>query len=685
LHKDPGDLPISANRRDLVWLVQSCQVVFVVGEPGIGKGTQIPQYLFEAGFCGNGKTIGVTCPSRMRAEGLATRLNMQMNPSFKGEMKSQQQTMPTNINYVVDSVLVRYILKFPNLDDYSVIMVDDAHERNLNTEILLALLKKIVKQRSDLKVIVNCGQEQVREFFKFFTGAELSEATNGPASSLPMKAGIIPILGNMQSCPVFYLSEPTADYITAAVDTVFWILDEEKAAQQMTEMIHNNKKSGDILIFLPNTDSALQAFEIFFNRYLALGEQVPKLHGRLLHRGISLEKQQEAVQPAPQDARKVIFSAEIAERVSIPGVVYVIDTLFCQKRFYSVSTGMNTLCKRPITKAHAEMRARSAKICPPGENAKVYRLCTEDTYAKLENAPIPETSLQNLAPILLKLMALTVSNVLKFDYLTPPPPLRIGKALEYLWALGLVDIETGQPTSLEKVRRVAELDMDPMMAKALLDASSFGCLSLMITIAAMNAAITDSGDLLWVKRVVTHRGMDEATMNAKARFDSGEGDPIVWVNVFYAYSGFAGQTEKERRDWCRRNCLNYDVVASAVDIRAQLAQHMQAFGFPRTETLLMPLNLHEQGGNHEESKKVRRCLAAAYFMNAGKVGKAGEEGWCTTPAGARVFWHEKCVVFKQPGSWVVFADVTRYAGRARASVVTPVERPWFGEFASHYY
>lgn len=305
-------------------------------------------------------------------------------------------------------------------------------------------------------------------------------------------------------------------------------------------------------------------------------------------------------EPAPPDTRKVIVSTNIAEAsVTIDGIVYVVDCGFVKLRAFNPKVGIETLTATPISKASATQRSGRAGRTKPG---KCYRLFTELAYASLPEATTPEIQRSNLAPTILQLKALGIDNVLRFDFLTSPPAEMVIRALEILYSLGAVDdyAKLTRPLGV----RMVELSVEPMMAKVLLSSSGFGCLSEILSIAAM---ISLQGTV-WFHR----EGEKKATETTRRKFAAEEGDHLTLLNV---YQAFVTKGKKEAR-WCRDNLLNFKSMTRAVSIRNQLRRYLERFGITVEESLASRKRPEEEANKAEQ---IRKCLTTGYFAHAAKM------------------------------------------------------------------
>ena len=618
-------LPIFQFREEIIEAVRSNQVLVVIGETGSGKTTQMTQYLAEAGFATRGK-IGCTQPRRVAATSVAKRVSEEVGCKVGEEVgytiRFEDCTSPaTRIKYMTDGMLLRECLLDASLSSYSVLMLDEAHERTIHTDVLFGLLKKAIKSRPDLKLIVTSATLEAEKFSTYFNDC--------PIFTIPGRTFPVEIL---------YTKEPEPDYLDAALLTCM--------------QIHLTEPAGDILLFLTGQEEIDTAAEILFERMKALGDGVPELLILPVYSALPSEMQSRIFDPAPPGSRKLVLATNIAETsITIDGIFYVVDPGFAKQKAYNPKLGMDSLVVTPISQAAARQRAGRAGRTGPG---KCFRLYTEQAYnQEMLPSSIPEIQRTNLANTVLTLKALGINDLLHFDFMDPPPVQTMLAAMEALYNLGALD-DDGFLTRLG--RQMAEFPLEPPLAKMLIYSSELGCSEEAVTIVAMLTA-----------QNIFYRPKDrQAQADArKARFFHADGDHLTLLTVWQSWAQHKFATQ-----WCYENFIQSRSMKRAQDVRRQLIGIMDRYR----------QKLRSCGKDWD---KVRLALCAGFFTHVARK-DPHDNGYRTLVDNQQVFMHPSSSLFPRPPEWVLYHELV-LTTREYMREVTAIDPKWLVKVAPTFF
>lgn len=620
-----------------MYLVENYPIVIVVGETGSGKTTQIPQYLDEYGWANDGKIIGCTQPRRVAASTIAARVAEEMGCELGEDVgytvRFEDETDPekTRIKFMTDGVLLREIALDPLLTKYSVIMVDEAHERSIYSDILLGMLKKIIKLRPELRIIISSATVDAKEFKDYFNVDK-----NWINTSIVDSVGMITIEGRQHPVDIFYLQKPVSNYLDAAYDTIY--------------EIHMKEDPGDILVFLTGQEEIDELVKRI-NLLNIENDKMITLRAYPMYSGLSHRQQLEVFRRTPYNERKVVVSTNLSETsITISGIVYVVDSGFVKIRSYNPNTGMESLVVTPTSQSSANQRAGRAGRMGKG---KCYRLYTEeDFYDKMPAKIVPEIQRSDLTTIILQLKSLGINNLMNFEFLSPPPSSTTIRALEMLYALGAIDENNLLTDPLGT--RMSELPLDPYISKILLSSVDYGCTEEILTIASMVS----------VPNIFLHpKGSKKAADSAKRKFSVFEGDHITLLNVYNSYIANGMDSQ-----WCHKNFINAKSMKKVVSIRKQLLGYLQKY------------KIKMSSSNDVES--ICKCLVSGYFANAARQ---QTDGTYRTIRGSHVVEiHPNSAVYKFRPDWVIFHEVVTTT-KDYMREVTKIDPKWLLEIAPHYY
>jgi pre-mRNA-splicing factor ATP-dependent RNA helicase DHX15/PRP43 len=582
-----------------------------VGETGSGKTTQIPQFvLYDDLPHLNNKMVACTQPRRVAAMSVAQRVAQEMDVTLGEEVgySIRFEDKTSAKKYMTDGMLLREAMHDNDLSRYSTIILDEAHERTLATDILMGLLKEVVLRRPDLKLIIMSATLDATKFQRYFH--------NAPLLAVP---------GRTHPVEIFYTPEPERDYVEAALRTVL--------------QIHATEPAGDILLFLTGEEEIEDACRKIglegdeMTRESQAGEmKVYPLYGSL-----PPQQQQRIFDPAPpphpiskRPGRKVIVSTNIAETsLTIDGIVYVVDPGFSKQKVYNPRIRVESLLVSPISKASAQQRAGRAGRTRPG---KCFRLYTEQAFKKeLIEQTYPEILRSNLASTVLELKKLGIDDLVHFDLMDPPAPETLMRALEELNYLACLDDE-GDMTALGKL--ASEFPLDPALAVMLISSPEFYCSNEMLSMTALLSV-----PQVFVRPASQRKRADEM----KDMFAHPDGDHLTMLNVYHAFK--SDEAQQNPKQWCHDHFLSFRALTQADNVRMQLKRIME-----RSEIELMSTPFEDK----KYYENIRRALVAGFFMQVAKRDGTGKT-YLTVKDDQNVLLHPSTVL-GQDSEWVIYNE-----------------------------
>ncbi len=616
-------------------LLAQHQAIVLVGETGSGKTTQIPQWCVEYSLSRGKKSVACTQPRRVAAMSVAQRVSEEMDVSLGQEVGycirfEDCSSAKTVLKYMTDGMLLREGMSDPMLETYQVILLDEAHERTLATDILMGVLKEIIKQRPDLKLVIMSATLDAGKFQQYFDNAPLM---NVPGRTHPVE--------------IFYTPEPERDYLEAAIRTVIQI--------HMCEDV-----SGDVLLFLTGQEEIEEACKRIKREIDNLGPEVGDLKCIPLYSTLPPNLQQRIFEPAPPNksngaiGRKVVVSTNIAETsLTIDGVVFVIDPGFAKQKVYNPRIRVESLLVSPISKASAQQRAGRAGRTRPG---KCFRLYTEKAYKnEMQDNTYPEILRSNLGSVVLQLKKLGIDDLVHFDFMDPPAPETLMRALELLNYLAALD-DDGNLTDLGSV--MAEFPLDPQLAKMLISSCSLHCSNEILSITAMLSV-----PQCFVRPNEAKKPADDAKM----RFAHIDGDHLTLLNVYHAF-----KQNSEDPQWCYDNFINYRSLKSGDNVRQQLSRIMDRFSLKRTSTEFTSKDYYVN---------IRKALVTGFFMQVAHLERVGH--YLTIKDNQVVQLHPSTCLDHKP-EWVIYNEFV-LTTKNYIRTVTDVKPEWLLNLAPQYY
>ncbi len=624
-------LPIYKYRDEFLAALETHQILVIVGETGSGKTTQLPQYLHEAGYTKGGLKVGCTQPRRVAAMSVAKRVADEIGVKVGNEVgysiRFEDCTSDkTVVKFLTDGMLLREFMAEPTLDTYSALMIDEAHERTVHTDILLALVKDLARERPELKILISSATMNAKKFADYFDDA--------PIFNIP---------GRTHPVEVFYTPQPEANYLAAAITTVF--------------QIHTSQGKGDILVFLTGQDEIEAAEQNITEIARKLGTRVKELIICPIYANLPSELQSKIFEPTPDGARKIILATNIAETsLTIDGIVYVIDPGFVKQNVYEPKTGLSKLVAVPCSRASANQRSGRAGRVGPG---KCFRLYTKWAYMnEMDESTTPEIQRTNLNNIVLLLKSLGVNDLLDFDFMDPPPTDTLIGALNTLFALQALNHQ-GELTKVG--RQMAEFPTDPSIARAILAADKLGSVEEVLTISSM---LSESSALFF-------RPKDKKIHadSARARFTIKEGgDHLTLLNIWNQWvdSDFS-------HVWAKENFLDLRSLQRARDVRDQLA------------ALCERVEVVPSSCGAADLVPIQKALTAGFFTNAARLQRGGDS-YRTVKNNTTVHIHPSSVLMDSnpPVKMICYFELVETSKEFMRNCM-PIKPEWLHEAAPHFH
>ncbi|GAW81615.1 pre-mRNA-splicing factor ATP-dependent RNA helicase PRP16 [Plasmodium gonderi] len=696
-------LPIFKSKNELLEAVYNNNIIIIVGETGSGKTTQIVQYLYEDGYHKNG-IICCTQPRRVAAVSVAYRVSHEMNVEIGSLVGytirfEDNTTKDTKIRYVTDGILLRETLTDKELDKYSVIIMDEAHERSINTDVLLGILKNICLKRNDLKLLVTSATIDSKKFSKFFGNAPIYN-----------------IQGRTFKVHLEYLRTPCNDYIECAV---------QKAIEIHISDNKYDNNFGDILIFMTGQEDINATCYLLSERFYEVYESykesksnkketITKIRNIIkdkeavssnttrngnsseggdehtddsdygpqpltrkdseycqidnrekeeeknviypfyvfpIYSQLSSEQQSKIFQK--YDLRKIIVSTNIAETsLTLDGIKYVIDTGYCKLKVYNQKIGMDVLQITPISQANANQRSGRAGRTGAGI---CYRLYTENTFlCDLYPNNIPEIQRSNLANVVLLLKSLNVENIFEFDFIDIPSRESIINSLHELWILGAINNE-GNLTDIGK--KMILFPLDPPLSKIVIYSEKFECTKEVLIIVSM---LSSAAIFLEAKE------NSEAIESKKEKFTVPESDHLTLLNIYLQW-----RSHNYSPRWCTENFIQYKSLNKAKEVYSQLTD------------IIKTLNMKNVSCNNKW-ESVRKTICSGYFHNAAKLKSISEYINLRTNVSCHVHPSSSLYNIGYTPDYVIYQEIV-FTTKEFMRNVTTVDPEWLCELGPLFF
>ncbi|CRG84576.1 hypothetical protein PISL3812_01842 [Talaromyces islandicus] len=673
-------LPIFAHADEIRQQLEgNNNVMLLVGETGSGKSTQVPQFLVDEAFCqpkkatiknqddGSKKNItvggciAITQPRRVAAISLARRVAEEMGtPLGKSSPASRvgysvrfdTSTSPnTKVKFLTDGMLLQEMLHDPWLTKYSVVVVDEVHERGVNVDLVLGFLRKILASKNEgrggipLKVIAmsaTADMESLQDFFGHDRDqAQITNTQQNSSSGSPIS--VCHIKGRQFPVETIYSPEPVHDFLDAALKTIFTIHVKEPMP-------------GDILVFLTGQET-VENLEHLVNEYaIGIDPSLPKVLVLPLFAALPQAAQQRVFAPAPPRTRKIILATNIAETsVTVSGVRFVVDCGKAKMKQFRSRLGLDSLLVKPISKSAAIQRKGRAGREAPG---KCYRLYTEADYLKLDETNTPEILRCDLSQSLLTMKARGVDDIMNFPFLTRPPREALEQALLQLFNIQALN-ETGKVS--ETGLQIAKLPLTPPLGRVLLEAAghSQGCL----------LDVIDVISCLSVENIFLNVNSEEKKEEAEqARRDlyRREGDHLTMLATVQGYAA----ENTDRKAWAERHMVSHRAMQSVMDVRKQLTTQC------KQAKLLHESNETRPPCDALSAVPVLKSFLTGFGTNTARLVPDGS--YRTIVGNQTVAIHPSSVLFGKRVEAILYNEFV-FTNRSYARGVSAVQMDWVGE------
>ncbi|MFH9712565.1 ATP-dependent RNA helicase HrpA [Streptomyces luteogriseus] len=638
----PEQLPVSQKKDVIAEAIRDHQVVIVAGETGSGKTTQIPKICLELGRGVRGM-IGHTQPRRIAARTVAERVAEELDTplgeavGWKVRFTDQVNQDSTFVKLMTDGILLAEIQTDRELRAYDTIIIDEAHERSLNIDFLLGYLAQLLPKRPDLKVVITSATIDPERFSRHFGDAPIVEVSG---RTYPVEVRYRPLLEEDGE-------DADRDQITAITDAV-----EELQAEG----------KGDILVFLSGEREIRDTADALTKKNYRFTEILP-LYARLSH-----AEQHRVFQP--HTGRRIVLATNVAETsLTVPGIKYVIDPGFARISRYSHRTKVQRLPIEPVSQASANQRKGR---CGRTSDGVCIRLYSEDDFEARPEFTDAEILRTNLASVILQMTAAGLGDIEKFPFIDPPDHRNIRDGVQLLQELNALDPAQKDPRKrlTDTGRKLAQLPVDPRLARMVLEADRNGCAREVMVIAAA-LSIQDPRE-----RPVDKQAQAD---QLHARFKDETSDFLAYLNLWR----YLREQQKERgsssfRRMCKQEYLNFLRIREWQDIYTQL----------RTVAKQMGIHLNEDDAPDD---RIHLSLLAGLLSHIGMkdVKEAGGEGGRSSgkneylgARNAKFAIFPGSALFKKPPRFVMSAELVE-TSRLWARVNAKIEPEWVEPLAAH--
>ncbi|KAG5360265.1 putative ATP-dependent RNA helicase DHR2 [Yarrowia sp. B02] len=622
-------LQIYKSRHELMEHVLLNKVTVLIGETGSGKSTQLPQFLLESS---PDEKIAITQPRRVAAISLAKRVSEEYGCALGEDVGytvrfQNQSNHHTKIKYLTDGMLLRELMLDNDLNKYSTIILDEAHERTVLTDLLLGFLKNLVEKRDNLRVVVMSATLDAERFAKFFDGCP-----------------ILLVEGKQYPVERFYLPSGADDI----VDTVC----------QSVVQLNSSELSGDILVFLAGQEEIDKCVDVINEVADKVSKKVPLMVPLPLYASLSPVKQQAVFKAVKPNQRKVIFATNIAETsLTISGVRYVLDTGLRKVKVWKPELGLDTLLTTPISQSSAQQRMGRAGREAPG---KCFRLLPESDYANLAPQTEPEILRCDVASALLMLKKAGVDKVHRFPWIQKPTKEAISSALLKLYALKALD-DDGKITELG--HKMAVLPVTPHLAGVLIHGCQSGVAQSVIDIVACLSV----ENLLMNPHAEVRDEVNEKRRNLFPQALK-HGDLALLHGLIRMYMSM--KDSKDRTMLCKEIAVNQKSLKNVLQIRQQLRGYLEKV-----------CDLSQGDDDKADFSTIIKIFLAG-FINNTALGSSDRQ-YRTVNGGHKIAIHPSSMMFGKKIDAIMYVEYV-FTTKGYARTVSPIDLAWLQEIAPHF-
>ena len=617
---DYKELPVYAQKQKILECLENNQVVIVESPTGSGKTTQIPVILYEAGYTTNG-IIGVTQPRRIAALSVSEFISKQMNTPYPGlvgyKMRFEDVTnSDTKIKIMTDGILLQEMKLDPWLSKYSVLMIDEAHERSLNIDFVLGLVKRVLKERKDFHVIVSSATMNTKVFSEYFD--------NAPIVSI-----------DTVTYPVSVVYDPVEGGTTTLTD-----VGEEKLLTKIyntVDRVLDNNEDGSILIFLPGEKTIKDCVDKLVHSPIGRKLHIVPLYGRL-----AKEEQELVFEPAPENKKKIVISTNIAETsVTISDVTTVIDSGLCKMNFYNPKNFTSSLNETFVSKASCNQRKGRAGRTHSGTCYRLYSRTDFETRPEYTTEEIYRT---DLSEVVLRMSELGITDFYDFDFISNPGEIGIIGAVDTLKKLGALEDDN---TLSDIGKLMVQFPLEPRISRIIVE-------SVLHYPDVIDKTLTATSFLSANSPFLLPQNEEMEARKAHHRFQDMQGDFVTYLNLYNAFL----QTDN-REKFCKKNYLDLRVMLEIENIKEQLTQIVrEKLGIPVIE-------------NKGDLSDYLCCIAAGMIQFV--CVRTGRESYHSLTAD-HICIHPGSVMFRQNPVFIVAGEIVR-TSRVFAMSVSPLTRP----------